>query len=380
MRKKLILIVTVALGLVLGGCGEAQKTEEPAMNNEALSIAGCTVNTTVRKTGQYPESFVLSFNGDISGAKVSPQDFHMTGNATYWGSNGKTRGFEASFESATIEGDTLTLVPDNFPEKYFYVKDFKVTCSSNEAFSFSEKDITNTLTPVADDFETIENTEGASFSYHLFTPKKEENMPVVIVFHGYGDTDNLLTYRTAVDWAEPENQEVRPCYVIAPVIDDKTYFVENARAKVFEALKGIVDKMVTEGKVDPDRIYVMGNSFGGMSSIEFAEMYPEDTAKVLALCPALTYGPNAITNLNKMKDVPIWFAHAAGDNTIPVSASQTAVKSLEKLGAKEVHYTEYTTEEMQKAGADPSPDSTYSLHHVELAVMDDAAYKEWLFE
>ncbi|MBP3877734.1 MAG: hypothetical protein J6E44_07255 [Lachnospiraceae bacterium] len=41
--------------------------------------------------------------------------------------------------------------------------------------------------------------------------------------------------------------------------------------------------------------------------------------------------------------------------------------------------TVYTDEEMNAAGADPSPEATVSYHHVEAAVMPDDAYKEWLF-
>ena len=61
-----------------------------------------------------------------------------------------------------------------------------------------------------------------SFDYKLFSPGKEGPLPVVIVFHGFGDTSNLLSYRTAVEWAEPQNQAVRPCYVLAPSVDDAT--------------------------------------------------------------------------------------------------------------------------------------------------------------
>ena len=137
--------------------------------------------------------------------------------------------------------------------------------------------------------------------------------------------------------------------------------------------------MISEGKADPGRIYVMGNSFGGVATIEFCEKYPETVSAAIALCPALTYAPGASSAIEKMKDVSIWFAHAAGDNTIPVSASRTAVSALENMGAAEVKYTEYSDEEMNLAGADGDPDSTYSYHHVELAVMEDPAFREWLF-
>ena len=45
------------------------------------------------------------------------------------------------------------------------------------------------------------------------------------------DTVNLLTCRTAVDRAEPDNQKIRPCFVPAPVIDDETYFDPDARER-----------------------------------------------------------------------------------------------------------------------------------------------------
>ena len=236
------------------------------------------------------------------------------------------------------------------------------------------------VTPVADEFETKTSEGEISFDYRFFDPGKDEPVPIVIVFHGYGDTNNLLTYRTAVEWAEPENQQVRPCYVLAPVIDDETYFTEKGRDSVFVAIHDMIVQKVSDGKVDPARVYVMGNSFGGLSTIEYCEKYPDEVAGAIALCPALNYSGNAVMKLKEMTEVPIWFACAKNDNTIPSSQSENAVKSLERLGAKEVKFTEYSDEEMNAAGADPSPDATYSYHHVELAVMEDDAYMEWLFE
>lgn len=378
------LLLTAAM---LAGCGggalknadasltEAKSTEQ---NGGGFSVDHVVVNASVRKTGQYPESFVLylSEGAGENIPELSASDFHMTGKAGMWGSE-DTRDFSCEFEKVETDGAAITITPTDFPEKYFYVQTFQVTCDKDAGLSFTEEAISEVNTPVADDFETFRKEDGAAFDYHLFTPETTENMPVVVVFHGYGDTSNLLTYRTAVEWAEPENQKKRPCYVIAPVIDDQTYY--TARASVFTPLKALLDQMVEEGKVDPSRIYVMGNSFGGMSSIEFAEGYPDTVKRVLALCPALNYSNTAMNQLEKIKDIPIWFAHAEHDNTIPVENSRNAVEKLKELGAKEVEFTEYSDEEMNAAGADSAPDSTYSYHHVELAVMEDDAYLDWLY-
>ena len=345
---------------------------------EEARVESVVINTRVRTTGQYPEEIIVTLPEGVNAEDLSltGADFHMSGNAGMWGSK-DTRPFACDFERAEAKDNSITLIPKDFPEKFFYVTDFKVDCEKNEALSFTEADVSRITTQVADDFQTFTKEEGAPFTYHLFTPESTELMPVVVVFHGFGDTSNLLTYRTAVEWAEPENQAARPCYVIAPVIDDATYYTD--RQAVFLPLKEFLDEMIKKGEADPERIYVMGNSFGGMSSIEFAEQYPDFTAGILALCPALTYSPGAVADLEKMKDTPIWFAHAEHDNTIPVTASREAVDKLKELGAKEVHFTEYTDEEMEAAGGDNAPDATYSFHHVELAVMEDDAYMEWLF-
>ncbi|MCR5107794.1 MAG: hypothetical protein K6B28_06490, partial [Lachnospiraceae bacterium] len=354
--------------------GIGEKTQTPKSKH-----TGVTVNTTVRKTGQYPESFVLTFEEDIKEDDPDPSLFKLRGKAGFWGSN-DTRDFECSFESAAISGNTLTLIPGDFPEKYFYVKEFTVDCKDHPEYGFTNSDITNIVTPIADDFTTVTNKDGINFDYHLFTPKDEKNMPVIIVFHGFGDTDNLLTYRTAVEWAEPDNQKLRPCYVLAPVIDDRTYYSPSGRDRVYDAIKDILDNMISEGKINPQKIYLMGNSFGGMATIEFCEKYPETASAAIALCPALTYAPDVYKKLESIKNLPIWFAHAKGDNTIPVSASQTAVSTLNELEAEEVRFTQYSDNEMDSAGADSAPDATYSYHHVELAVMEDDSYQEWLFD
>lgn len=347
---------------------------------DALTVADVKVYTTVRKTGQYPDRFVvMPGNGWDREAleSLSETDFRLDGKASKWGDD-SLHDFSCGFESVTIDENGLTLVPDQFPEKYFYVKEWTITCKTNDGLTVSSSQVSDTFTDVADSFETVEDEEH-HFSYHLYTPEGEGALPVVVVFHGYGDTHNLLTYRTAVEWAEPENQQVHPCYVIAPVIEDQAYILATGRDLIFAGVKEKIDALIAEGKVDPNRIYVMGNSFGGMSSIEFAEKYPEETAAVLALCPAVGYSAGAIRNLEKITDVPIWFAHAVHDQTIPEADSEKCLKLLTDAGSTVAQLRAYTDEEMNAAGADPSPDSTYSYHHVELAVMEDDTYMEWLF-
>ena len=368
--KKVLLAMAVCT--ILTGCGNGKGD-----TGTGTFVKDVVINTTVRTTGQYPENIVVKAESPIKG-KFEASDFTMKGHADSW-MNESLHDFSCEFEKVEVNGDTLILYPKDFPEKFFYVQDFTVECAKDSGLFFTYENVSKVNTPVADDFETFTREEGAGFDYHMFTPASEENMPVVVVFHGFSDTDNLLTYRTAVEWAEPENQAVRPCYVIAPIITDKLYYSDKGRADVFDQLKILLDKMIEEGKVDKNRIYVMGNSFGGMSSIEFTERYPDYVAGILALCPALNYSNGAVENIEKIKDTPIWIAQAVHDGTIPIEGNREAFAKLKAANPKEAMFKEYSDEEMNAAGGNPSNDSTYSYHHVELAVMEDDAYMEWLY-
>ena len=107
---------------VFTGCGQKEEISDTERDVQNM-VKEITVNTTIRKTGQYPENIVVTFENDITNTEVPAASFHMEGEAGYWGSDG-TRDFEADFESVAISKNKMTLIPASFPEKYFYVNDF----------------------------------------------------------------------------------------------------------------------------------------------------------------------------------------------------------------------------------------------------------------
>lgn len=211
-----------------------------------------------------------------------------------------------------------------------------------------------------------------SFNYRLFSPKSKDNQPLVITFHGYGDVEKEC--RIASSLGAGDNQEVRSCYVLAPVVEDNVYLALSERDMLYSALKSIIDEMVASGKVDAERIYVMGNSFGGLATVEFAEKYPDIVAGAIVMCPALSYSQESTSNLLQLKNVPVWFAQATNDNVIPIKTSRNAVSTLQRLGAVEVRFTEFSDEEMYAAGA------AYGFHEADIAVMADESFVDWLFD
>ena len=362
MRKRMMFLMILSL---LSSC---------FLSSASAEGRRITAETRVTKWGQMPVRFTV--HGQSLPASLSPGDFTISGEAAGWGT-AALHPFTCGVKEILPEPDGWSLVPEQFPDKYFFVKSFTVSCPAAPELSFTLADIAETTTETADLFTLRENSNGMIKAW-VYRPDQAGPLPVVVVFHGYGDTDNLLTYRTAVDWAEPDHQAARPCVVIAPVIDSSLYTVDNIRSKVFAQVLEWIDEMIAEGAADPDRIYLMGNSFGGMSAIEMAEKLPDRIAAVLALCPALNYSRTGLAALPQMARIPLYIAQAERDETIPVSVGRQAAEALEKAGGN-VTLKVFTDEEMEAAGAAHGQEQTYSFHHVELALLENDDYAVWLF-
>ena len=61
--KHFVAVVSVLAVSMLPACGNAAPAE--ISDDSSNTLTGVKVNTSVRKTGQYPESFVLNFENDL---------------------------------------------------------------------------------------------------------------------------------------------------------------------------------------------------------------------------------------------------------------------------------------------------------------------------
>lgn len=343
-------------------------------------VTSVVVNTEVMKVGQYPVSMVVELDKAMAeDIELGAENISIKANKTGWLSPGiSERDITVDVESVSFneERNQITIVPGAFPDRYYYVPEYTVTCTydDKELFSFT-KDATKTVTPVADDFEA-RNDNG--ISYNLYSPDAETAVPAVIVFHGFGDDENLYANRIAVTWAEKNNQAARPAYVIAPKFGGYSYMSGAARNAVYEGTKAVVDGLVAEGKVDPGRIYVTGKSFGGAAVMEFNELYPDYAAASISMAPAVAYTDyfGNVTdqeNLKKIKDNNIYIAQCDQDTTAPYAGTVQMYNTLQELGAKDILFTTYSLDELNAAGAQGD------AHGVECIVADDERYASWLF-
>lgn len=154
------------------------------------------------------------------------------------------------------------------------------------------------VSPVLDQFKYA-NYNGLDYSY-FYNEEADEPLPLVVFFHGGGQGNDIYTpirfSNGGTVWANPENQERYPTHVLAP---------RNATTPAaMHNVKGVIDEMIAEGKVDPNRIYITGFSMGGGSTWTFLQTYPDLPAAAAPLCPA--GGPGSVENALKVANLPLW--------------------------------------------------------------------------
>jgi len=84
----------------------------------------------------------------------------------------------------------------------------------------------------------------------------------VIVFHGFGEGENVDDTKIYSTLTGADSQSVRPCYVLEPSVENNVYLAQSNRESLYKSVKEITEGLITDKQVDPDRVYVIGNSFG----------------------------------------------------------------------------------------------------------------------
>jgi len=136
-----------------------------------------------------------------------------------------------------------------------------------------------------------------------------EPLPLVIVFHGWGQGNDNECYlkfsNSATVWAQPENQAKHPCHVLAP----RNAYGDTSKMK---DIMDVVNQWIADGLVDASRIYVTGYSMGGLSTWTFLNTYPDVAAAAAPLCAV--GGPANVEAAQSFADVPIWAFVTQGDD------------------------------------------------------------------
>jgi predicted peptidase len=189
---------------------------------------------------------------------------------------------------------------------------------------------------------------GERLPYRLFVPtgySPEQKYPLVLWLHGGAGrgSDNLQqivhgNLKGSHVWIAPEIQLKFPTFVLAPQCPIGENWSDpdlNQPSKALELSLQILAFVQKEFSIDPDRVYVVGQSMGGLGVYSLLQMYPEKWAGAVILAAYDNFtSPSAISH------VPLWVFQGDQDQTVPVTMVREMMKQLKKANAN-LRYTEY---------------------------------------
>ncbi len=176
--------------------------------------------------------------------------------------------------------------------------------------------------------------------------KDGEKLPLIIYLHGSGEvgTDLSTMSRNPVLKAAPANETSFPFIVVAPQMPayDGWWSVES--------LDAMLDHILAEYPVDPDRIYLTGASLGGYGVWDWACHRPGAFA---AIAPIAGEGNDDWAE--KLKHVPVWAFHGAKDKAVNPAEEERMVNAVNRAGgsAKLTMYPEAGHNAWSRAYNDP---------------------------
>jgi predicted esterase len=167
--------------------------------------------------------------------------------------------------------------------------------------------------------------------YRLFVPDAydgQRDFPLIVALHGSGGDENDFFDSYPEAPLKPEAQRLG-FFVVCPKGRGPTSGYRGAAEQdVFDVLA----EVRRDYRIDPSRIFLMGHSMGAYATWRLAAQHPGIFA---ALGPIAGGGNPA--DMAKLRGVPQYIVHGAGDQTVPVAQSRAMVAAARKLGAPVVY-------------------------------------------
>lgn len=172
----------------------------------------------------------------------------------------------------------------------------------------------------------------------------------MLFFHGWGERgdDNESQLRHAAPDILKYIEAHEPCILLAPQCpaEDEQRWVNTQwnllkhtmepepLATMRDAI-ALLQSVMAEQPVDPQRVYVTGLSMGGFATWDILQRHPELFAAAIPVC-----GGGDTAQAPKLKDLPLWVFHGEEDKTVLPERSRDMVEAIRSAGGSP-RYTEY---------------------------------------
>ena len=243
----------------------------------------------------------------------------------------------------------------------YTVNDYRVTLTGPIGKEDSVLDglvfdrLAGTFNPQAERFlPGVSSHPSLPIRFGYFVPKRlDGRKPLVIFLHGAGEggqdlpiawSGNKVTEFTE-DWVQ---EKFGGAFVLVPQcdtmwLDDGSHqYGDSGKSMYTEALKYLIDEFTDRFRavIDPDRIYIGGDSNGGFMTMRMLMSYPKDFAAAYPICEAMIDKQISDEDIQHLKEIPIWFTHAKNDPVVkPDQYVVPTYKRLMAAGAGNCHFT-----------------------------------------
>ena len=196
--------------------------------------------------------------------------------------------------------------------------------------------------------------------------------PLIIWLHGMGeggtDPDIALLGNDVTALGEKQIQSHFPhgAYVLA--VQTPTMWMDNGSGQsgggnsiYRKILKDTIDHFIEHNlDIDANRVYLGGCSNGGYMTMEMAINYGDFFRAYYPTCEAYANDLISDTQIQQLKDLSIWFIHAANDTTVPPNNYVIPTyQRLMRAGAEDVHLAYFT----DVRGTDCNPNGNNYMGH-----------------
>jgi len=224
-------------------------------------------------------------------------------------------------------------------------------CSGRVVFGSAECSLLERgQTEKADGFEAriFKNARRKTMPYRLFIPRgydAQKKYPLMLWLHGGGGRgiDNVKQISEGNTsgshiWTTPANQATYPSFVLAPQCPEGEMWTSIDTAKSTDQLKLVLELLVAiqkEFSIDVNRLYVAGQSMGGLGAWSLISEHPGMFAAAIPVC-----GGGYETIAQRLVKTAIWAFHGAQDQSISANRSRQMIAAIRKAGGSP-RYTEY---------------------------------------
>lgn len=346
-----MLALTLSLSVIWPGTTGAESAE----------VTHIQANTFVGDPGEMVESFDITVSDGEKYKNLKASDFDITGNYDGYPLNAAEEIVQDNYEDDVItlsmKDNTIHMTVKPFKYPGGLKSEFAVISKTYPELSFDKKSVNQVKTRTVDEFEKAEFTasNGVTLSYNLKRSLSKEAKPLMVWLHGGGEVgtdgrNHLTANRGAVVWTE-SGYDTSVLAVQYP--ENYSFKIYNNAEQLpimkayFEAQVELIQKLIAEGEVDPDRIYLSGVSSGGGGAFRFLMQYPDLFAGAIIVAAKDTVADYTGSvdafkqELKGIVDVPMWIMHAQNDPTTDSRTSSLAYQALTEMGAKQVHLTLY---------------------------------------